>query len=335
MTTATHRADSGGTSPGLFDDPERVARGLGWFSIGLGLAEIAAPRGLARMIGVDDDDDNRTTLFALGLREIASGVGVLARPRSPVPMWARVGGDVMDLALLGRALRSDASQTGRVAAATAAVVGVTVLDALAAQQLHGESRAGAGNGRRRGGVHVSRAITVNRPRAEVYGFWRDLENLPRFMEHLESVRVLGQKRSHWKARAPAGTTVEWDAETIDERPDELIAWRSLPGADVTNSGNVRFADAPSGGTEVLVQLSYDPPGGKLAATIAKLFGEEPSLQLSGDLRRFKQVMELGEVIRSDATVTRGSHPARPPELDEIPDDDARAAREDALEGATR
>jgi uncharacterized membrane protein len=334
MTTARHRTYSGGTSPGLFDDPVRVARGLGWFSIGLGLAQIAAPRGLARMIGVDDDDDNRNTLFALGLREIASGVGVLARPRSPVPLWTRVGGDAMDLALLGRALRSDASQTGRVAAATAAVVGVTVLDALTAQQLHGESRAGTGNGRRRGGVHVSRAITVNRPREEVYGFWRDLENLPRFMEHLESVRVLGQERSHWKARAPAGTTVEWDAETVEERPGELIAWRSLPGADVTNAGNVRFADAPAGGTEVLVRLSYDPPGGKLAATIAKLFGEEPSLQLSGDLRRFKQVMELGEVIRSDATVTRGPHPARPPELDEIPDD-SRAVLQEAMEGAMR
>jgi uncharacterized membrane protein len=295
MTTARHRTYSGGTSPGLFDDPERVARGLGWFSIGLGLAQIAAPRGLARMIGVDDDDDNRNTLFALGLREIASGVGVLARPRSPVPLWTRVGGDAMDLALLGRALRSDASQTGRVAAATAAVVGVTVLDALTAQQLHGESRAGTGNGRRRGGVHVSRAITVNRPREEVYGFWRDLENLPRFMEHLESVRVLGQERSHWKARAPAGTTVEWDAETVEERPGELIAWRSLPGADVTNAGHVRFADAPAGGTEVLVRLSYDPPGGKLAATIAKLFGEEPEIQVEQELIRFKNLMETGEI----------------------------------------
>ena len=334
MTTATHRTDSGSASSGLFDDPERVARGLGWFSIGLGLTQIAAPRGLARAIGVDDDDDTRNTLFALGLREIASGVGVLTRSESPVPMWARVGGDMMDLALLGRALRSDSNRTGRLAAATAAVVGVTVLDALTAQQLHGESRPGAGNGKLRGAVHVTRAVTINRPREELYRFWRDFENLPRFMEHLESVRVLGPNRSHWTARAPAGTTVEWDAEIVDERPDELIAWRSLPDADVTNAGVVRFLDAPGGGTEVRVELRYDPPGGKIAATIAKLFGEEPSLQLSGDLRRFKQVMEVGEVLRSDATVARGPRPARPPELDELPED-SRVVEQQALEGATR
>jgi uncharacterized membrane protein len=334
MTTATHRTDSGQASPGLFDDPERVARGLGWFSIGLGLTQIAAPRGLARAIGLDDDDDNRNTLFALGLREIASGVGVLTRSESPVPMWARVGGDMMDLALLGRALRSDSNRTGRLAAATAAVVGVTILDALTAQQLHGDARPGAGDGKLRGAVHVTRAITINRPREEVYAFWSGLENLPRFMEHLESVRVLGPGRSHWKARAPAGTTIEWDAETVDDRPDELIAWRSLPGSDVTNAGAVRFLDAPGGGTEVRVELRYDPPGGKVAAMIAKLFGEEPSLQLSGDLRRFKQVMEVGEVIRSDATVTRGPHPARPPELDELPPD-SRALEQPALEGALR
>jgi uncharacterized membrane protein len=333
MTTATHRTDPGGTSQGLFEDPERVARGLGWFSIGLGLAELGAPRSLARMIGVNDDDDNRNTLFALGLREIASGVAVLARPRSALPMWNRVGGDMMDLALLGRALRADSSERNRVAAATAAVIGVTVLDALTAQKLH----AGTGDGadeKPRGGIHVTRAITLTRPREEVYWFWHDFENLPRFMEHLESVRVLGQNRSHWKARAPAGTTVEWDAEITDDRPNELIAWRSLPGADVSNMGSVRFLDAPGGGTEVRVELRYDPPGGKLAAAIAKLFGEEPSLQLSSDLRRFKQVMELGEVIRSDATVTHGPHPARPPELDEIPGA-PRAIEREALEGAIR
>jgi len=311
-----------------------VARGLGWFSIGLGLAQIAAPRGIARMVGVDDDDTTRNTLFALGLRELASGVGVLSRPASDVPMWARVGGDMMDLALLGRALRSDSNRRARVGATTAAVVGVTVLDALTAQRLHGERRAGAGDGMRRRAVPVTRAITVNRPRGEVYGFWRDLENLPRFMEHLESVRVLGQNRSHWTARAPAGMRVEWDAEIVEDRPDELVAWRSLPGADVMNAGTVRFLDAPAGGTEVRVELRYDPPGGRVAATIAKLFGEEPSMQLSGDLRRFKQVMEVGEVTRSDATVTRGPHPARPPELDELPRS-SRPAEEPALEGATR
>jgi uncharacterized membrane protein len=133
------------------------------------------------------------------------------------------------------------------------------------------------------------------------------------MAHLESVQVLDDRRSHWKAKAPAGTTVEWDAETIEDRPNELIAWRSLPDATVPNSGTVRFKDAPGDrGTEVLVQLSYQPPGGKVGALIAKLFGEEPKQQVKGDLRRFKQVMETGEIVHSDASIHRGPHPAYPP-----------------------
>ena len=149
---------------------------------------------------------------------------------------------------------------------------------------------------------VKTAVTVNRPREEVYGFWHDLESLPRFMEHLESVRVTGEGRSRWTAKAPAGRKVEWDAETVDERPNELIAWRALEGADVPNSGSVRFTDAPGGrGTEVRLELSYDAPGGALTATLAKLFGEEPTQQVKDDLRRFKQVIETGEVVRSDGS----------------------------------
>src|SRR5207237_3055072 len=123
---------------------------------------------------------------------------------------------------------------------------------------------------------------------EVYDFWRNFGNLPRFMDHLESVQVTGDRRSHWKAKAPAGTTVEWDAETTENRPNELIAWRSVEGADVTNAGVVRFVAAPGGrGTEIHVDLRYEPPAGKLGKLVAKLFGEEPSQQVEGDLRRFK------------------------------------------------
>ena len=163
-------------------------------------------------------------------------------------------------------------------------------------------------------MHVKKAITVNRPPEEVYRFWHDFRNLPRFMKHLEDVRVTGNRRSHWKAKAPAGTTVEWDAEVVDDRPNELIAWRSLEGADVDNWGSVRFAPAPGGrGTEVRVELDYAPPGGALGATVAKLFGEEPEQQMQDDLRRFKQVLETGEVVYSEATVHGRPHPARPPE----------------------
>jgi uncharacterized membrane protein len=150
-------------------------------------------------------------------------------------------------------------------------------------------------------VDVKATITVNRSPEEVYWFWHDFENLPRFMTHLESVRVTGEGRSHWTAKGPGGRAVGWDAEIVDERPDELIAWRSLQGADVDNSGYVRFTAAPGGhGTEVRVELRYAPPGGPAGATIAKLLGSEPGQQVLDDLRRFKQVIETGEVVRSDA-----------------------------------
>ncbi len=145
------------------------------------------------------------------------------------------------------------------------------------------------------GIKVEKSVTVNRQPEELYRFWRNFENLPRFMDHLESVRVEGMGRSHWVAKAPAGTTVEWDAEIYNEKENELIAWRSLEGADVDNAGSVRFEAAPEGrGTIVRVSLKYDPPGGLIGSTFAKLFGEEPSQQIEEDLRRFKQVMEAGE-----------------------------------------
>jgi uncharacterized membrane protein len=291
------------------DEPERLARRLGWFSVGLGVAEIAAPRAVGRMIGIEDDARLHRTLMAFGARELVSGIGILSRPRSSVWLWARVAGDLMDLALLGSALRSDDSQRGRVAAAAAAVAGVTVLDVITGREL---SRVAHRAGEEPGVIDVSKTITVNRTPEEVYGFWRDLQNLPQFMEHLESVQVLSDRRSRWKAKAPAGRSVEWEAEIIEDRPNELISWRVAEDADVTHSGTVRFTGAPGGrGTEIHVAFSYAPPGGALGSLVAKLFGQEPGQQVDSDLRRLKQVLETGEVVHSDASIHRGPHPARP------------------------
>lgn len=288
---------------------ERLATGLGWFSIGLGLAEVLAPKGLSRLIGLSED--HPVLLRLLGLREITSGIGILTNRRPAGWLWSRVAGDAMDLSLLCVALLSDDSDRGRVATATAAVLGVTALDVLDAQQL--SSDAGPEGAMAR--VHT---ITINRPVEEVYRFWRDFQNLPRFMSHLESVQVMDDKRSHWVAKAPAGATVEWDAEIIDDRPNEIIAWRSLEGADVDNSGFVRFLRAPGErGTEVRVEIEYNPPGGALGAGIAKIFGEAPEQQIKGDLNRFKQVMETGEVVHSDASIHKGPHPAKPSEGDAV------------------
>ena len=146
------------------------------------------------------------------------------------------------------------------------------------------------------------AVTIKRPVEEVYAFWRDLTNLPTFMIHLASVEATGNGRSHWTANAPAGRTVEWDAEIVEDKPNERIAWRSLEGSQVSNSGSVSFAPrAGYGGTEVRVELSYDPPGGALGKVVAKLFGEEPQQQITDDLRRLKQVLETGEVVLSEGS----------------------------------
>lgn len=144
-------------------------------------------------------------------------------------------------------------------------------------------------------LEVERAITIMRPRSELFAFWRDLENLPRFAEHLESVTVTGDGRSHWVAKAPAGRPVEWDAEITEEVEDRLIAWRSLPGSTVESSGLVQFSDAPGGrGTMVRAKIRYSAPGGKAGMAVAHLFGEAASQQLRDDLRRFKRMMEAGE-----------------------------------------
>jgi uncharacterized membrane protein len=148
--------------------------------------------------------------------------------------------------------------------------------------------------RRGEGVRVDERIVLNRARSEVYRFWRNLENLPRFMDHLESVTVLDEERSHWVAKGPAGTRVEWDAVIHNEIPNQLIAWRSLEGSEVDHAGSVHFSPTENGDTEVRVVLRYDPPAGRVGAAVAWLFGEDPSRQVAEDLRRLKQVVEAAE-----------------------------------------
>jgi len=161
-------------------------------------------------------------------------------------------------------------------------------------------------------LHVSRSVTVRRPRDEVYQFWRRLENLPGFMRHVRAVTITNDRRSHWIVNAPAGQKLEWDAEIVDDRPGVRLSWRSLEGSDVRHEGVVVFRDAPADrGTEVEVDLRYDAPAGTVGAAIAKLFGEEPSQQIRDDLRRFKQVMEIGEVVLSEGSLEgTGEGPAR-------------------------
>jgi len=153
------------------------------------------------------------------------------------------------------------------------------------------------------GLRVDRSITINRPRTEVFRFWRNLKNLPTFMTHVESISPGDDNRSHWVVNAPAGRRVEWDAVIHNEIENELIAWRTLPGADVDHAGSVRFKDAPGGnGTEVQVELQYNPPAGTVGAVVATLWGEEPTQQIEADLRRLKEVLEGSRVPRTEVTV---------------------------------
>jgi uncharacterized membrane protein len=153
------------------------------------------------------------------------------------------------------------------------------------------------------GVHVRESVRLEVPIADVYRFWRRLDNLPRFMDHLDRVTELPDGTSHWVAAGPAGLVVEWDAEIVNETDNALIAWRSLPGSDVTTAGSVRFDAVRAGrSTQVSVHLQYAPPAGKAGAFLASLFGREPSQTIREDLRSFRQLLEAGEIPRATVTV---------------------------------
>jgi uncharacterized membrane protein len=251
-------------------------------SLGLGVGPLAAPDTVRRIIGVDDAID----LTSLGMAMAHRG---------------------------GRRRR-------RLGGVTGAVVAITVMDLVSAVQRHSGEKIGSVPGvrgsRKGGSMELTATTTIRKPAPEVYAFWRDLENLPTFMAHLEQVLATGDRTSHWSAGAPFGKNVEWDAEIIDEAPAEKIAWRSTGNADVPNAGTVRFVPAPDGvSTEVHVVLVYDIPGGVVGKAVAKYFGEEPHQHLDDDLRRVKQVLETGEVVRSDGAPwgkrARKEFPQRP------------------------
>jgi uncharacterized membrane protein len=289
-------------------------------SLGLGVAQLAAPDLVRRISGVHDSATSRAVVPLVGVRELVHAAGLLTSRRKGAWAWTRVAGDAMDLASLGMAIAHRGGRRRRLVGVTGVIVGITVVDLLTAVQATRVKEIGsvpAVRGTRKGGsMELTATTTIRQPAAEVYAFWRNLENLPTFMAHLEEVRGTGDRTSHWSAGAPFGTDVEWDAEIIDEAPGEKIAWRSTGNADVPNAGAVRFVPAPDGvSTEVYVVLTYDIPGGTLGKAVARYFGEEPHQQLDDDLRRLKQVLETGEVVRSDGAPwgkrARKEFPQRP------------------------
>jgi len=307
-----------------------LGRALGVASFALGAPLLAVPGRVVRALGLDDTPGTSAVARGVGVRELAAGAAILAQ-RRPVPgLWARVAGDGMDLALLANALRSGPAgsrsgrrrratgratsgwllrPTGRTAsvrrrwttganprtvAAVAAVAGIAAVDVLAA--VRAGKRLDPTRTSEDGVFTVSAGVTVNRSVDEAYGLWRDFSRLPEFMVHLESVSADGK---HWVARRPGGGTVDWDAEIVADLPNQRLAWRSVSHAEVPNSGEVTFEPAAGDrGTEVRVRLTYEPPLGAAGNAVARLLGEEPRQQVTDDLRRFKQVLETGEVVRS-------------------------------------
>lgn len=288
---------------------EKVARGLGWFSIGLGLAELLMPRTVARLCGGEGKHTGLIRLY--GLREIAAGLMIFSSRKPAAGVWARVAGDAVDLATLAAAFVNPRTSKAGVLFATANVLGVTAVDIMCAQELSIEK----GGMTEDGAIRFKRSISINRPAEELYRYWRDFTNLPRFMYHLQSVTQTGPGRSHWVTKAPAGQQVEWDSEVVDERENESIAWRSI-GGDVFTAGTVGFEPKPGGrGTIVRVDMQYYAPGGVAGTAFAMLFNQAPEQQVADDLRRLKQLIETGEIVRSDGspegTGQVMQHPAQP------------------------
>jgi hypothetical protein len=262
---------------------ETLAVGLGWFSIALGVAELAAPAGVARFIGVTPTEKTINTLRAYGAREVGAGLAILAQPDRAAWLWSRVAGDAVDLASLGAAMNSPTTDRTRAMFATAAVLGVTALDVLCARQLsaaqaeedhfYSDRRARSGSrliSQRDNLVRVTEAVTINQSLERVEERWANLESLP------QSLRQLGRS-----------------ADGSGERA--IVEFRHAPGGR---------------GTEVRVEMEYQPRGGAIGAALAKVLGGDPTGQIRHDLKRFKQIVETGEVVLSEGpSLWRPGQPA--------------------------
>jgi uncharacterized membrane protein len=296
--------------PNGFTSVQSRARGLGWFSIGLGVAQLVAPGLLSQLVLGHNDRRKRFIMRAVGLRELAVGLGILTRPRPKGWLYARVAGDMMDLALLGAnfsARRSpNAALNSRLALSAASVLGVAALDVRTGLDI------GAAKGGQVNPFEVEKSIIIDCSTEAAYRYWRNFQNLPSFMDAIEAVDVRDDGRSHWWVKAPRDMTLEWDVEVSEDRASELIAWRTLPGASVSSSGEVRFRTLPGGrGTEVKLRVKYDATSSALLRTVGRLFEKGIEVKVQQDLRRFKQILEVGEVVHSDASLHDGPHPAQP------------------------
>ncbi|MBV8902463.1 MAG: SRPBCC family protein [Acidobacteriia bacterium] len=285
----------------------RLGEALGYLSIGLGVAEIAAPRLLSGVIGAPPS--RPWLLRGMGIREVANGLGILAQPRQAEWMWARVVGDAVDLGLLGLAFTSHRANGLRLIAATAAVAGVTALDVFRSMRLCGKryrhvSPRMLSNGR---GARIQRSIAINCTPDRVYDVCRNFSNLPRSIPYLQSVQEMGNKTLRWVARTPAGKAMESTVALIEDRPHQLISWRSLNDDPNENSGSLRISEAPTRrGTILTLELHYKPAADG-TGFLDMMLGARADFHAQEALRRLKGLVETGEI-----PTTKGQTSGRPP-----------------------
>jgi uncharacterized membrane protein len=270
---------------------ERLARALGWFSVGLGLAELVAAGRLSRTLGLGDRPG---LVRAYGMREIANGAGLLAQRRRAPWLWARVGGDLLDMATLGAALRPSNKRRNQAAAATVTVAAITALDLYSARQLSKSN--GATSGAEAAAVEIERSITIGKPAPELDRLWRDPATVSRSMGGFAEVAAAGEGRMRWTMPGRKGQNLSWETQLIEDRPGELQRWRSLPDAPVSNEGQVRFRPAPGDwGTEVTLRVRLAPTEGTSGGAAMKFLRTAPKLLAGQALHRFKSLAETGEI----------------------------------------
>ncbi len=279
-----------------------VVRALGWFSLGLGLASVMMPRTLARSAGVAGTVKGERWLRVMGVRELIAGGGILMRPDKPGWLWSRVAGDAMDLGLLALAARSRHAAAGRrLGVLSAALTGLTVLDLLVAwdhtaRLRHAPRHSPSTAHKARASIfRIKKSLDVNRSPEDCYRFWRDFDNFPRFMPHVAHVESVDATHSRWQVHGPLKQTAQWDAELTSDVPAQQLGWQAKAGADIAYTGLVRFHPAPGHrGTRIEAEFTF-PTLGKAGVMLARMTGDEPSHQISEDLRRFKQLIETGEI----------------------------------------
>jgi uncharacterized membrane protein len=268
-----------------------AARNLGYLSLALGAGALFMPNRLARLSGLEQ---HRRLLPLVGLRELASGVGLLTQNKPTPWLWARVAGDGMDLAVLASSVLNPRNPRRTSAAVATAVV--AVISAIDARESMRSSNGAHRTISSAPDAFASASVIIGKSAQECYNFWRDPTNLVKFSPMLESVSALDERTSRWVARGPAGTKVEWDSRLTTDVPGERIAWRSVKGGGLYHAGVVRFEQAHGGrGTVVRVTMHFRVVGGRASLALAKVLGADPRTEVREDLRRFKQLLEAGEI----------------------------------------